>query len=355
MKAPVQYLGHTEIMADYYGSFGKSSAGTNVQQDFERIYEDALAVKYGKAKRYLAGLDPAQMETIRAFHHLAKDIDIAALDEEGAYNLLVHRYEQLDFDGDGLVKNGIGTMIPAFPQDMPNNLKSSIVDALQQLKNEGLDDFRDISPVTMMLSFKFNAHAMLAQLKDKPGPWENIQLSKPNYDYSVLTEMQENLHHPTGGAYAPQEYVERFDRFMEILDKIIEAKGGDIKSGEATGETAGRKNASQEEDTEVASFFDRVRAAGGAMNFIQQLNMEKIEKMIEEKRRELEGKLGVNAQPPLPPEELERVLKQIEEMLTEYKKNLLEELEKRTHSKHFDKDAFIKQLIHLPPNDEEEA
>ena len=116
-----------------------------------------------------------------------------------------------------------------------------------------------------------------------------------------------------------------------------------------TADVSQTESSPTEQDTEVASFFDKVRAAGGALNYIQQQNMEKIEKLIEEKRQELEARMGINAQPPLDPEALVTARASIEELLESYKKDLIENMEKRSGSGGFDEDSFLKQLIHNTP------
>ncbi len=334
MKTPLQYMEHVGIMAEYYGTLSVGQTDPEAAQGFESVYEDALEVGYGEAKAYLSALDEDTLGIIRDFHHLADDIDVASLSEEGAYNLLVHRYEQLDLNGDGLIRSGAADLIPLLPQEMPNDLKRGIVETVGQMQEEGFDYFRDISPIMMRLHFTFNTNVLNTHLKEMTGR-DDIRVSMPDFTFRALQEMQERLHHPTGGMTVDKKTVENFDRFMEILGGVL---GETATAGtDATG--------SEEDDAQIASFFDRVRAAGGALSFIQQLNLEKIEKLIEEKRKELEEKMGLNAEPPLPDNVRAQVIKELEALLEEYKKDLLEDMKKRSGSQDFDRDAYLRVLI----------
>ena len=98
-------------------------------------------------------------------------------------------------------------------------------------------------------------------------------------------------------------------------------------------------------DEQIAVFFDRIRAAGGALAFIQNLNMEKIEKLIEEKRLELEEKFGVAT---LEGDALADATSTIDDMLADFRKQLMDDLEKQSETQGFDQETFLKQLIHSP-------
>lgn len=84
------------------------------------------------------------------------------------------------------------------------------------------------------------------------------------------------------------------------------------------------------ENLSVEGFLDELTNLGAA-NFIYGFNMSKIQKMLEQKRQELEKTLGLDeaAKPPLKDEEKLDALKTIEEILKDYKL----ELERRMASK----------------------
>lgn len=82
---------------------------------------------------------------------------------------------------------------------------------------------------------------------------------------------------------------------------------------------------------EVDAFKKRLLSMG-AVAFLQHQNMEKIEKLLEEKRKELEGLLRLNedANPPLSKEERALASMQLEEMLKDFSKELQEQMGAKT-------------------------
>lgn len=346
MKVQSQYAGHAAILASYYGANFDNDTDGALQQDFEAIYENAMDVDYGEAKSYLAGLSPEDMATIRDYHHLADNVDISTLSEEGAYNLLVHKYEQIDFNNDGLIQNGAANIVPVFPQDMSNDLKQSIVDTFTQLKDDGMSE-RDLFTLRAVVTFRLNINEMNARLNEALG--RDAADTTPKTGYSDLVAAQESMHNPPLGGYTDPHIIDLFDSFMEMLESKMDPGSSTSQSSATAVQQSQESQESENEDQQIASFFDKVRAAGGALSYIQQLNMEKIEKLIEEKRKELEEKMGLNAEPPLSPEKLEAAVAAIEDMLDAYKEDLLESMEKRSKSKGFDEDAYLRQLIQNRP------
>lgn len=81
-------------------------------------------------------------------------------------------------------------------------------------------------------------------------------------------------------------------------------------------------------DPEVVSFLEKL-TSHGAVSYLQQLNLEKIEKLLEEKREELKKSLGLdeNAVSPLEGVDRENALASLEEMLSAYAKELMERME----------------------------
>lgn len=132
------------------------------------------------------------------------------------------------------------------------------------------------------------------------------------------------------------------------------AEGAAAQSGPASASGSGTSSEGESSagDEQIAAFFDRIRAAGGALAFIQNLNMEKIEKLIEEKRLELEAKFGVAD---LEGDALADAVSAIEDMLADFRKELMDDLEKQSETKGFDQDAFLKQLIQSPSLKRSEA
>ncbi|NLC28088.1 MAG: hypothetical protein GX780_04870 [Campylobacteraceae bacterium] len=74
--------------------------------------------------------------------------------------------------------------------------------------------------------------------------------------------------------------------------------------------------------------FKQQLSSMGAVVFVQHQNMEKIEKLLEDKRKELEERLGLNkdANPPLSEERRANALIELEEMLNSFAKELKEQM-----------------------------
>lgn len=81
---------------------------------------------------------------------------------------------------------------------------------------------------------------------------------------------------------------------------------------------------------EVEVFREKLTSMG-AVAFFQHFNMEKIEKMLEEKREELEAALGLDetTEPPLEGKERENALGALEEMMEAYAKQIKEQMAAR--------------------------
>jgi hypothetical protein len=75
--------------------------------------------------------------------------------------------------------------------------------------------------------------------------------------------------------------------------------------------------------------FKRALTSRGALNFLQEQNLEKIEALLEKKKQELSDALGLGdkTQPPLSSEERKTALQTLETMLSDYKKQLQEQMQ----------------------------
>lgn len=74
--------------------------------------------------------------------------------------------------------------------------------------------------------------------------------------------------------------------------------------------------------------FKNALGTKGALTFFQDYNNEKIEKMIEEKKAELMDKLGLgeSTQPPLTGNERTEALASLDQMLSDFRKQLMDKL-----------------------------
>lgn len=111
--------------------------------------------------------------------------------------------------------------------------------------------------------------------------------------------------------------------FASILESEI-----NVKQKSSSNETPIETLASSSQDEALEAFKEALRTKG-ALQFYQDYNFEKIEKMIEEKKAELMDKLGLgeNAQPPLVGDERASALASLEDMLDAYRKQLQEKMQ----------------------------
>ena len=111
--------------------------------------------------------------------------------------------------------------------------------------------------------------------------------------------------------------------FASILESEI-----NVKQKSSSNETPIETLASSSQDEALEAFKEALRPKG-ALQFYQDYNFEKIEKMIEEKKAELMDKLGLSedAQTPLVGEERANALASLDEMLDAYRKQLQEKMQ----------------------------
>lgn len=143
-------------------------------------------------KRFLTTLSSDELAAVQAAHCLAQPIDVAALNQEGAANLLAQPGAEQDTDNNGLTSVGAGNFI-TFP---PNNAPESFKAAWAQV-TEGRS-FGDI-PAQMMLSVGLaNMHPdpatgqVTVVAPDDPA-WRN-PYADANYDYAgAVNNIMEGL------------------------------------------------------------------------------------------------------------------------------------------------------------------
>lgn len=75
--------------------------------------------------------------------------------------------------------------------------------------------------------------------------------------------------------------------------------------------------------------FKRALSSRGALNYLQEQNLEKIEALLEKKKQELMDSLGLGdkTQPPLSGEERKTALETLETILNDYRKQLQEQMQ----------------------------
>lgn len=82
-------------------------------------------------------------------------------------------------------------------------------------------------------------------------------------------------------------------------------------------------------DVALQGFHKALEEGGGTGSSIQRMNLEKIEKALEEKRQELEAKYNINAEPPLSPEQMKKATSALEKELADFMKDFFEKMAMR--------------------------
>ena len=193
--------------------------------------------------------------------------------------------------------------------------------------------------LTAVISFRLNSH-VLAQHLQAQGVEVDSRMLTPDYDFETFQGIYDRMHNPQPGGYTAPEAIAAYDRFFEKL--TAEYKGEGATASQGTDEESVEET---EETTLLSEFIAKVKEAGGMLAYVQLLNLEKIEKLVEEKKAELEAKYGVDSKPPKSPEELTKINAQIAEELEIYKKELLEKLDEKADKKLVSKESALAILL----------
>lgn len=269
-------------------------------------------VNLATAKNFIDGLSKGELGIIQKYNGLADAIDRGSLSAEGAYNLLVHDNEQYDFDGDGRMQVGAADIIPTVPNTMPPEVRSAYITALNSL------DGRD-RMMAMTLTFDMGRIASIIN---------NTPYEPQTIDYDYLGRQVESTLNPKGGAMTSESTMQAIHAFWEAFQ---EAYGKEQNISKI-----------EESDPAVEKFLDDLRTKG-ASGFLAELNMEKIEKKIEEFRDKLIKEMGDS------PENMAK----IEELVSQFKKQLMEELQANLNEEKegpiLDAQAMVKMFLDMKP------
>lgn len=112
-----------------------------------------------------------------------------------------------------------------------------------------------------------------------------------------------------------------------------------LKSTENT-TTTSKSDAAVEE-------FKRQLASMGAANYLQEQNAKKIEELLAKKKEELMGKLGLGSdtKPPLSGAEQKTALETLDKLLSDYKKQLLEQMQASSKTNSGTNTAALSSLL----------
>ena len=181
------------------------------KEGFEEIYTKAKEknITISNAKDFLNSLTKEELSTLQHYTLLVDDINVNEINDEGAYNLLLHHYEKYDFNNDGIVSNGISQGGSLLPKNMPANEKEALVQTLNEMDEK--DRF---------ISLLILNPPKLRLLEDG-----TIQGTDNNemMDYEAIMERIHRIQNPLPGEYRSQSLLDSFQKFKELFDKNFEA------------------------------------------------------------------------------------------------------------------------------------
>ncbi len=228
MQIPQKYQEHVAFMKKFNeaSSIGPERDDKTVTR-FEEIYTAAKDIAYGEAKEYLENMDEKDLRVLQHYHSLADTINVDSLDEEGAINLLAHRYENLDYNNDGIVKVGIGSMMAMIPQNMPMAEKERIYDTFEIMRSEGMSEKEEFEMMAM-IGFQLNKDNLLARLSEETGiPYQSS--TQDYYNGGYIEAMKEHIYNPKAGESTSEELKNLFLKFFDAYERAGEEKY-DLKS-----------------------------------------------------------------------------------------------------------------------------
>ena len=147
MNIPGNYEQHVSITKELKMSDSFYEVREPHKEAFENIYNEAKekGVEISTAKDFLNSLTDEELSTLQHYTLLVEDINVSELDDEGAYNLLLHHYEKFDFDQNGFISNGIGKSTSLLPVNMPSDEKKVLVETLN-----GMDEKERFTTLLMI-------------------------------------------------------------------------------------------------------------------------------------------------------------------------------------------------------------
>ena len=210
METSTKYQTHTSIMKELNLHSDYHKARENSKEDFERIYAEAVEadVKLSNVKEFLSDLTEQELNTLQNYSQLVETINLDEISDEGAYNLLMHYYEKYDFDNDGFTENGNAKTISLIPQNIDNDLKEALVNAVN---NSDEDSTLSLLALTLDIDqVKYD----LAQHIDSMSK-EKREYLKENSSLDVDAFVESQLQEP----YQAQEIT--YDSIMKQLDYML--------------------------------------------------------------------------------------------------------------------------------------
>jgi len=197
---------------------------------FEVIYQKAQDAKidFSNAKEFLSSLNDKELSIIQKNKSLADPINVKNLSGEGAYNLLVHGYENIDYNGDGIIETGIAKGFNILPQEAPHEFREKFISTLKEMKKGGASDF-DIGVSTIITLGSYSLMKTLKKEYDEDPAMKALMrehgvdkfvVKTSTFDDNYIARLKDKLEHPKGGEYISPEVMKSMQFFFKTYDKI---------------------------------------------------------------------------------------------------------------------------------------
>jgi len=139
-------------------------------------------------KGFLARLSEGELSALQKAHGLVEAINVAALSDEGAANLLRQFDQRVDLDNDGFVEVGTAAAWQFPPVHAPTDVKAAWEEAIQGLTD--MEEMLKMAPFMAKVAganVRFDAAGAPVDMADPGDPdFRNI-FSEPGFSYSQMT------------------------------------------------------------------------------------------------------------------------------------------------------------------------
>jgi hypothetical protein len=132
------------------------------------------SVASGGAKGFLASLNAQDLALLQQAKGLASTINVAALSEEGATNLLVDHAAQVDLNNDGIVEVGIGKMMMFPPPNAPQAAKDAWEAATAGMSDSDRMSLSGHIGLPLLLAGNGNGVPSMGDLASEEFDWGNL-------------------------------------------------------------------------------------------------------------------------------------------------------------------------------------
>ena len=208
METSASYINHIDIVKELNLYNNISESRRTYEKSFEEIYQKAKDenIKLDSAQDFINNLSKDEIRTLQKYDGLVDSINAESLSAEGAYNLLVHDYEEYDFNNDGHVEVGVAKMISTVPRNMDDDTKKAWVETINAMGNDM------ISVLSMTMSLYLDEYMMrdialhLSQMTES-----QIATMQESASFNIKQFIEENL---------SKTIVPKLITFQDIIDKV---------------------------------------------------------------------------------------------------------------------------------------